>query len=153
MRMARMTYLATMLVAMILVCASCAGGKNRSGLRGDSLPPEFARVLREYEEAWREKDAEGLAELFAEDGLILPHGSPPVHGRAAIERHYSGAGGPLWLRSLAWDQEESVGYIIGEYSHMPDFKSVGKFTLTLKKDDDDRWWIMSDMDNSNRRQE
>jgi len=45
-----------------------------------------------------------------------------------------------------------VGYIIGGYSAEPGKPDDGKFTLTLRKSEDGRWLIVSDMDNSNRRQ-
>jgi ketosteroid isomerase-like protein len=45
-----------------------------------------------------------------------------------------------------------VGYIIGGFSRQPDEPDGGKFTLTLRKAPDGRWLIMSDMDNSNRRE-
>jgi len=116
-----------------------------------TLPEPLARVLTDYEAAWQKKDAKALAALFAEDGFVLPSGSPPVRGRAQIEKHYTGAGGPLFLRALAFATEGSVGFIIGGYSGQRDRPDEGKFTLTLKKGSDNRWLIMSDMDNYNSR--
>ena len=115
------------------------------------LPPGLGRVLTDYEKAWGSRDAAALAKLFTEDGFVLPGGQPPVRGRAAIERHYMGAGGPLALRAIAYAAEGAVGYIIGEYARRKGEPDVGKFTLTLRKGSDGRWLIMSDMDNSNRR--
>lgn len=115
------------------------------------LPPELARVLRDYEDAWGRQDAAALARLFAEDGYVLPNGGAPVKGRAAIQRHYTGSGGPLFLRAFAFAAEGSVGYIIGGYSGERGRPDVGKFTLTLRKARDDRWFIVSDMDSPNRR--
>jgi ketosteroid isomerase-like protein len=114
------------------------------------LPPELARVLKDYEREWSRKDATALARLFTEDGFVLASGSIPVRGRAAIEKHYAGAGGPLFLRAFAYAAEGNVGYIIGGYTGQADAPDTGKFTLTLRKDGG-RWMIMSDMDNSNRR--
>ena len=71
------------------------------------LPPELARVLTDYERAWQQKDAAALAALFAENGFVLSSGVPPVRGRAAIQKHYSGQGGPLSLRALAYAAEGS----------------------------------------------
>lgn len=115
------------------------------------LPSPLARVLIEYESAWQKKDAAALAALFAEDGFVLSSGVPPVRGRAAIEKHYAGQGGPLSLRALASSTEGSIGYIIGGYARRKGEADVGKFTLTLRKNELGRWLIMSDMDNGNSR--
>ena len=115
-----------------------------------TLPAELARVLTDYEDAWKKRDAAALAQLFAEDGFVLGNGSPPVRGRAAIEKAYTGSGGPLALRAFAYATEGNVGYILGGYSGEPGKPDDGKFTLTLRKENG-RWMIVSDMDNSNRR--
>lgn len=115
------------------------------------LPAELARVLTDYEAAWRRKDAHALAVLFAEDGFVLSSGVPAVRGRAAIERHYAGQGGPLALRAFAYSTEGSVGYILGGFARQKGDTDVGKFTLTLSRSKDGRWLIMSDMDNGNSR--
>jgi ketosteroid isomerase-like protein len=110
-------------------------------------------VLRDYETAWAAKDAARLAKLFAEDGYVLPGGSPPVKGRPAIETYYTGHGGPLFLRAIAFATEGKVGYIIGGYTGTAGSPDEGKFTLTLRKGSDGRWLINSDMDNINRRRQ
>jgi ketosteroid isomerase-like protein len=115
------------------------------------LPPELARVLRDYEDAWSKKDAAALARLFVPDGYVLPNGGVPVKGRAAIEKHYTGSGGPLFLRAYAYGAEGAVGFIIGGYAGERGRPDIGKFTLTLRKGPDGAWLIASDMDNSNRR--
>lgn len=115
------------------------------------IPPNLARVLTDYETAWRNKDAKALAALFTEDGFVLSNGSPPVRGRTQIEKHYAGAGGPLVLRALAFAAEGSLGYIIGGYARQVGQPDIGKFTLTLRKGAGDRWLIVSDMDNGNSR--
>jgi ketosteroid isomerase-like protein len=114
-----------------------------------TLPAELARVLSDYETAWRAKDAAALSRLFHEEGFVLPGGRPPVRGRAAIATHYTGQGGPLYLRAFAYAAEGSVGYILGGYSGLAGGADEGKFTLTLKKGADGRWLIYSDMDNGN----
>ena len=114
------------------------------------LPPELARVLTDYEDAF-EVGGEALVELFAQDGFVLPGGRPPVRGREAIREFYGDGGSPLYLRAIAYAAEGPVGYIIGGYAWRPDGPDDGKFTLTLKQGADGRWLIFSDMDNSNRR--
>ncbi|MGH9321480.1 MAG: YybH family protein, partial [Vicinamibacteria bacterium] len=113
------------------------------------LPPDLSRVLTDYETAWSGRDAAALAALFSEDGFVLSSGNPPVRGRAAIERHYTGSGGPLALRAIAYAVEGPVGYILGGFSRKRGDPDLGKFTLTLRKAADGKWFIFSDMDNSN----
>jgi ketosteroid isomerase-like protein len=115
-----------------------------------TLPPELQRVLTDYETAWSGRDAASLARLFAEDGYVLPNGSPPVRGRTAIQQHYHGHGGPLALRAIAFAVEGTAGYIIGGYAPRKGDPDDGKFTLTLRKERG-RWLIVSDMDSSNGR--
>jgi len=116
-----------------------------------TLPADLARVLTDYESAWRKRDAAALSRLFADDGFVLPNGHMPVRGRAAIEAFYTGHGGPLSLRAIAYATEGSVGYILGGYAGRAGDPDDGKFTLTLRKGKDGRWLIVSDMDNANSR--
>ena len=144
----------TFLLMTLLVASSAAGQQETPAAQPSvTLPPELARVLTDYEAAWSKKDPAALAALFAEDGFVLPGGKPPVRGRAAIQKHYTGQGGPLSLRAIAYATEGGVGYILGGYTDKAGNPDMGKFTLTLKKGSDGRWLIMSDMDNGNRRRE
>jgi ketosteroid isomerase-like protein len=115
-----------------------------------ALPADLRRVLTDYETAWGNRDAAALARLFAEDGYVLARGHAPVRGRAAIERHYAGSGGPLALRAFAFASEGTVGYVLGGYAPRRGEPDTGKFTLTLRRSADGRWLIVSDMDSSNR---
>jgi ketosteroid isomerase-like protein len=143
-----------LLIITLLLATSAAGRPETPAAEPSvSLPPELARVLTDYEAAWSKKDAAALAGLFAEDGFVLPGGRPPVRGRAAIQEHYTGKGGPLSLRAIAYASEGGVGYIIGGYTDTAGKPDFGKFTLTLRKGPDGCWLIVSDRDNSNQRRE
>ena len=139
------------LVPWIIWLALLAPSVRAADLPTVPLPAELSRVLTDYEAAWQRKDAGALAGLFAEDGFVLSSGSPAVRGRAAIEKHYTGQGGPLSLRALAYSTDGSLGYIIGGFSRQRGADDIGKFTLTLQKSREGRWLIMSDMDNANAR--
>jgi ketosteroid isomerase-like protein len=115
-----------------------------------ALPPALDRVLCDYEQAWRDYDAEALAALFTADGFVLRSGHLPVRGRDAIEAAYQDAGGRLHLRALAFEQSGPTAYIIGGYTSTPKWPDAGTFILTLRKGPDDRWRITADMDNRNR---
>jgi acetyl esterase/lipase len=114
-----------------------------------ALPSELARVLRDYEAAWRKKDAAGLAALFAEDAFVMSGDRPPVRGRAAIAEHYKRSGGPLALRAIAFSTDGALGYVLGGFARREGENDIGKFTLTLRRASDGRWLIVSDMDNGN----
>jgi ketosteroid isomerase-like protein len=137
---------------LLIAVSAAAGAQTPSASRESSipLPPDLARVLTDYEAAWSGRDAAALARLFSEDGFVLSSDTPPVRGRAQIEKHYTDQGGPLALRALAFATEGSVGYIIGGFARQKGEADVGKFTLTLRKGSGGRWLIFSDMDNSNR---
>ena len=117
------------------------------------LPPDLARVLTDYETGWRAGDEATLANLFVEDGYVLSNGRAAVKGRAAIQKLYTSDGAPLALRAFAYATNGDTGYIIGGYGRERGKPDDGKFTLTLRKASDGRWLIVSDMDNSNRRQQ
>jgi len=114
------------------------------------LPAELERVLRDYEKAWKARDAAALAALFAADGYVLPSGRPPVVGRGAVEQYYRGSGGPLALRAFHYRVSGDTGFILGGYAGSASDPDDGKFTLTLRREESGRWMIVSDMDNGNR---
>ena len=137
------------------------GGSGHHGARARQPPGEsrIVRVplsgarpgppgLRDYERAWRAKDASALADLFADDGFVLSDGSPPAKGRVAIRKAYANAGGPLWLRALGHATDGDVGYIIGVFGHKQDGPVAGKFILALRRRAGGPWLIAADMDNS-----
>jgi glyoxylase-like metal-dependent hydrolase (beta-lactamase superfamily II) len=115
-----------------------------------TLPPELARVLRDYEREWQARNAAGLAGLFTEDGMTLSSGRPLRRGRAAIREGYANSGGPLALRAVAYATDDTVGYIIGGYSGQPGQPDDGKFVLALRRSPGGPWQIAADIDNSNR---
>ena len=140
-----------LLASAVLLCSLASAQQAVNGVSSVTLPPALARVLSDYERAWRAKDAPALALLFAEHGFVLSPGLPMVRGRKEIEKAYTGDGGPLFLRAVAYATEGNVGYIIGGYTGKEGAPDDGKFTLTLRKEGSGRWLIVSDMDNGNRR--
>ena len=139
----------------LVVLASLLGARPAAGqaspvadtLPTVVLPPALDRVLRDYERAWRARDAAGLAALFTEDGFVLSGGRPPVRGRDAVRARYEGAGGPLHLRAVAFATSDTVGYIIGTYGATPAQIDEGKFVLALRRARGGPWRIAADMDN------
>ena len=142
--------LGVMLAATALFAVPAAAQRQEADpLASVALPAELERVLTDYETAWTARDAAGLAALFAPDGFVMAPGMPPRRGRDAIEASYTGRGGPLSLRALAYAAEGDIGWIIGVYAAAEGLPDGGKFSLTLRRGDDGRWLIVTDMDNGN----
>lgn len=141
-----MRTLATIGLMLFTVTAARAQGP----LPSVTLPPELARVLRDYERAWQAGGGTDLAALFTSDGFRLSPGSEPLRGSGAIEEKYRAASGsPLVLRALAFATADTVGYIIGVFGRRAGEPDVGKFVLALRRDETGRWLIAADMDNGN----
>jgi ketosteroid isomerase-like protein len=111
------------------------------------LPPELDRVLRDYEAGWTGRSPEALARLFTDDGFVLEPGRPPLRGHDGIIHAYTGAGGPLALRALAYATDGDVGYIIGGFAPATDKPDIGKFILLVRRAPGGEWKIAADMDN------
>ena len=111
------------------------------------LPADMARVLRDYERHWSAGNADELAALFVERGLIVRQGSW-IRGREAIRQAYGIASGPLRLRAIEYGADGDVGYIVGAYGYGEDLpvEDGGLFVLTLARDPSGRWLIVSDLD-------
>lgn len=141
-------------MSAVLITSAVAQAPNNAAITSQppsvELPAELARVLTDYEVAWRKGGVE-VAKLFTEDGFVLSGGRSPISGRTAIAEHYGSGHGPLALRAFAYAMEGSVGYILGGYATERGAPDIGKFTLTLRKHPDGRWMIVSDMDTPNQR--
>jgi ketosteroid isomerase-like protein len=138
-------------VVVLLMVRLTAQVSAPAPLPSVTLPAPLARVLTDYETAWRAKDAAALAALFADDRVVVPNACPPVRGRAGVQACYTGSGGPLFLRAVAYNADSASGYIIGAYRSEEAGPDAGKFTLTLTKGADGRWLIVADMDAPYRR--
>lgn len=135
---------------IVFAASSLLAQSPPASLPSLALPPELDRVLRDYEKAWQARDPATLAGLFSEDGFVLANGQPPARGREAIAAAYTGHGGPLALRALAFSTDGSTGWIVGAYAGAADKPDDGKFVLALRRVEG-RWMIAADIDNSNRR--
>jgi ketosteroid isomerase-like protein len=113
------------------------------------LPAELERVLRDYEVAWTARSPDALARLFTEDGFVLEPGRSPARGHDEILRAYTGAGGSLALRALAYAIDGNTGYIVGAFSGAVDKPDIGKFILLVRREPGGPWKIAADMDNGN----
>jgi ketosteroid isomerase-like protein len=111
------------------------------------LPADLDRVLRDYERHWQAGDADALASLFVENGLIVRSGTW-IRGRTQIQAAYQPASGQLSLRAIEYAADDELGYIIGAYGYGDEvpIEDRGMFVLTLKRSPGGGWLIVSDLD-------
>ena len=92
---------------------------------------EVTTLLQEYERAYNAGDAQAVANLYTEDGLLLPQGTP-VKGRAAISEYWKthmGKGLKLVVTECELGRETGWGagtWKIGE--------SGGNFLIALRRE-------------------
>jgi uncharacterized protein (TIGR02246 family) len=103
-------------------------------------------------------DVDKVAGTYAEDGLLLPPGAPPVKGRAAIREFWNGFLQPYAVTlTLGTDRVEGRGdlaYIVGHYHLVTTPKAKGtralppedgKYSEVLKRQADGSWRYVVDM--------
>ena len=112
-----------------------------------SLPDELERVLRDYERHWRDGNAERLAALFTEDGMVARRGAW-IRGQQALRAALQRTSSDLRLRAVVYAVDGRVGYIIGAYGYgdQPASYDRGLFILTLRQRKDGHWLIVADLD-------
>ncbi len=114
------------------------------------LPNELARVLRDYEKAWRARDADALARLFADEATVLTNTGNVVVGRNAVRDIYAGSGGTLFLRAYSYAASGEVAHIIGGYALEANGPDVGTYVLALVRRGNGPWLIAADLDRAKR---
>lgn len=140
-------FIALVVAAWLAPSAVAAQSRVAWPLPTVELPKPLARVLRDYEAAWKAGDGTRLAAVFTADGFILPNGRLPERGAAAIQRSHQQPGGDLQLVAFGYATSDTVGYIIGGYRYPDTGGPGGKFVLALRKDGGGIWRIAADIEN------
>lgn len=100
---------------------------------------EVAAVNRQFEDAARKGDLEGLAALYTPDAMALPPDGPVVKGRDAIKQMWGSVAQQLGLKdvrltTLDFEQAGDTGYEVGEVTlTLGSGTTVAKFVVVWKK--------------------
>lgn len=118
---------------------------------------DTAEDLRQAEQTWLElwtaRDAAGLAQLYAEDGIRLPPDASRIQGREAIEDMFEAefeAGlENLQLEPTDIGHDGDLGWVVGNLSidfPMGDSMGTGtgNYVIVYRKEDDGAWRIVID---------
>jgi uncharacterized protein (TIGR02246 family) len=134
--------------ASLVACASTGGASN------DRLQVEDG--IDHFKAAFNEHDAARLADLYAENARILPHNAPMVTGKAGIQKFWQGAFNHLpahiekrvvEIRMIGDTAIETSTYVVTTRSGQ---KIVGKDMLVWQREPDGRWYITSDIWNTDK---
>lgn len=130
-----------------LVAAMAAGAPIRGGMNGvPASDPAIAAVQEAYRSAVVAGNAAAVAAVFGEEGVEMPPASPPVRGRAAVERYYRelfGSGVRFQTFALtASDTRVSgdVAYVTGTSRQTvappgaPASECTGKYLVVLRRE-------------------
>ncbi len=103
-------------------------------------------------------DSAGVASVYAEDGKLMPTGSPTVAGLEAIQQFWQAlmdmGAKSATLRTTDLDEQGDTAIESGAYTLIiePDgadpIKDVGKYLVVWKRQTDGTWKMGSDIFNS-----
>lgn len=134
-------------VALAAVCALAGCGAPASTDPGARRALEAA--IQRYVDASNRGDAAALANLYAEDAMLLPPDHEPIRGREAIGAFWrQGTDEGLEVTNLAVEVDGGVGYMVGRY-HLPatdeEPADSGKYVMCLKRQRDGSWKLTADI--------
>ena len=106
-------------------------------------------AVHRYVAASNQGDARALADLYADDAMLLPPDHEPVRGREAIGAYWSqGTDQGLEVTTLAIEVNGDLGYLVGRYN-LPATEEEpadsGKYVMCLKRQRDGLWKLTADI--------
>ena len=126
--------------------AGCAGRPQQAS--GGSRRAIQAAVDR-YVAASNRGDAAALADLYADDAMLLPPDHQPIRGRRAIGEFWrQGTDEGLRVTTLTVEVDGDLGYLVGRYNLPPteeDPADSGKYVMCLKRQRDGSWKLTADI--------
>jgi len=139
-----------LLLCPLLLLGSCASSP-RTTETSDPFAPEIEALSRELEERFRAGDLLGIADLYADDAILI---SPTARteGREAIDAYWSAITVPVgWRLDISEiGGSEELAYELGRSHRVrrednAEHTSVVDFLLSWKKDAQGDWRIAVDM--------
>ena len=128
------------------ILAGCAG---RPPLPDTASRSAIEATVSRYVAASNKGDADALAELYADDALLLPPDHEPIHGREAIVEFWrEGTDEGLEVSTLRLEVNGDVGYMVGQYRLPPTEEEAadsGQYVLCLKRQADGAWKLTADI--------
>lgn len=143
-----------LLSAVLMVTPAIAQETTAKSVKtGGGVRAQIEKIGRAFMDAAAKKDAKAIGEMYHSHARMLPGGSPPVLGRAAIEKtwqSYFDAGfADLKLQTESAEQHGDVVVELGSYTATLSGKPEnGKFVVVYKEEGG-QWKLWIDSFSSN----
>ncbi|WP_461491410.1 YybH family protein [Pontibacter sp. HJ8] len=118
------------------------------------ITAEIRSMNDKFEAMVQQNDAKGMANLYTEDGMLLPTGSNIIQGREAITDFWQGAMKmgvkQAKLDTLEVEQYDNTAIELGQYTLKAEGDQEidkGKYIVVWKKKDG-QWMLQKDIFNS-----
>jgi len=143
-------------VGMLAAGIGLAGCQARASL-DEEVQLTVGMLPSVYFSAARVNDAEGWADLYALDAVMMPPGGPAVEGRAAIAAWLANVPEITYADGTVLEVAGSgdVAYVRGTYQmalRIPGVEApvgqAGKFLQVYERQDDDSWLLARDIWNT-----
>ncbi|GAB4372524.1 MAG: hypothetical protein Kow0042_15890 [Calditrichia bacterium] len=145
--------IALMLLLMVLLACSMQSEENTGKVQA-----VIEAQSQKFSAAYNRQDAKAIADLYTENGRVLPPFSKMVRGRAAIiksnEAEFAMGFSNLQLSTVSVDVQGDIAHEIGKYTiNLPPrgdevMKDHGKYLAVWKKQSDGSWLMDIDIWNS-----
>ena len=148
------------LITLSILIISC----KQESLDSEKASPsatveELGQMNRDFAKALTVKDAVAAANLYDENGSLLPPNEPIVTGRANIQAYWQGAidAGIIdaSVRTIDAKSDGDLGYEIGTFTlrfqgtKNDTIEETGKYTEILKRNSEGKWISIYGMWSSN----
>jgi uncharacterized protein (TIGR02246 family) len=134
-----------MLTLGISLLAGCARHPQPAPGSRQAIEAAVAR----YVAASNRGDADALADLYADDAMLLPPDHEPIRGRRAIGEFWrQGTDEGLQVTTLTVEVDGDLGYLVGRYKLPPTEEEPadsGKYVMCLKRQRDGSWKLTADI--------
>jgi uncharacterized protein (TIGR02246 family) len=146
--MKRSSFPTAALAALLLIAGACRSG----GSRVASLEDEIEAAGLALEQRFRTGDVLGVADLYADDAILIAADGRRVEGRDEIDAYWSEFAEPLaWTREideiggsdeLAW--ERGTATLVEEQSGTPE-TSIADYIVLWRRTNEGEWRILLDV--------
>jgi uncharacterized protein (TIGR02246 family) len=120
---------------------------------------EVLAIAQAWEKCANDRDARGIAGLYAENATLLPPGQPAISGRQNIQEFWQGfldaGASDARLKSVQIVGSGDLAYEVGEFSAMMPQPSggtapgTGKYLVVFGRQPDGKLKMVADMFSSN----